>query len=109
MVPSEEGGLEALPVIEPSGSDVEMSVDFSIQCVFMVDWGLFVLAARWSVAFPFLFASPASVVGAFRPCGPALSLRVVASPWIFLFLLSAMFVQRCVPLGQTTCFLLSFV
>ena len=67
-----EGGLEALPVIEPSGSDVEISVDFSTQCGFMVHWGLFVLAARWSAAFPFLFASPA-VVAAFRPCGPALS------------------------------------
>ena len=57
-----EGGLEALPVIEPSGSDVEISVDSSTQCRFMVDWGLFVLAARWSAAFPFLFASPESVV-----------------------------------------------
>ena len=68
-----EGGLEALPVNETSGSDGEMSVDPSAQCGFMVDWGLFVLAARWSAAFPFLFASPASVVAAFRPCGPALS------------------------------------
>ena len=68
-----EGGLEALPVIEPSGSDVEISVDPSTQCGFMVDLGLFVLAARWFAAFPFLFASPASVVAAFRPCGPALS------------------------------------
>ena len=39
----------------------------------MVDWGLFVLAARWSAAFPFVFALPASVVAAFRPCGPAFS------------------------------------
>ena len=62
LEPSMEGGLEALPVIEPSGSDVEISVDSSTQCRFMVDWGLFVLAARWSAAFPFLFASPASVV-----------------------------------------------
>ena len=60
------GGFEALPVIQPSGSDVEISVDPSTQCGFMVDWGLFVLAARWSAAFPFLFASPASVTAAFR-------------------------------------------
>ena len=60
-------------MIESSGSDGEMSVDPSAQCGFMVDWGLFVLAARWSAAFPFLFASPASVVAAFRPCGLALS------------------------------------
>ena len=40
-----EGGLEALPVIEPSGSDVEISVDPSTQCGFMVDLGLFVLSA----------------------------------------------------------------
>ena len=73
MVLSAEGGLETLPVIEPSGSDVEMSVDFSTQCGFMVDWGLFVLAARWSAAFPFPCASLASVVAAFRPCGLALS------------------------------------
>ena len=39
----------------------------------MVDLGLFVLAARPSAAFPFLFASPASCVAAFRPCGLALS------------------------------------
>ena len=68
-----EGGLEALPVIEPSGSDVEISVDFSTQCGFMVDLGLSVLAARWFAAVPFPHASPASVVAAFRPCGPALS------------------------------------
>ena len=65
-----EGGLEALPVIEPSGSDDEMSVDFSIQYGFIVDWGLFVLAACWSAAFP--SASLAFVVAASRSCGPAL-------------------------------------
>ena len=37
LEPSMEGGLEALPVIEPCGSDVEISVDFSTQCGFMVD------------------------------------------------------------------------
>ena len=68
-----EGGLEALPVNETSGSDGEISVDPSAQCGFMVDWCLLVLAARWSAAFPFLFASPVSVVAAFCPCGPALS------------------------------------
>ena len=68
MVPSTEGGLEALPVKETSESDTEMSVDFSIQFGFMVDWGLFVLAARWSAAFP--TASPAFVVAALRSCGP---------------------------------------
>ena len=36
LEPSMEGGLEALPVIEPSGSDVEISVDPSTQCGFMV-------------------------------------------------------------------------
>ena len=77
-------------MIEPSGSHVEMSGDFSIQCGFMVDWGLFVLVARWSAAFPFPCASPASVVAAFRPCGLASLSRVVASSWIFL-LFSAMF------------------
>ena len=80
-----EGGLEALPVIEPSGSDVEISVDFSTQCGFMVDWGLFVLAARWSAAFPFLFASPASVVAAFRPCGPAFSPESWRHPGYFSY------------------------
>ena len=65
-----EGDVEALPVNETSVSDIEMSVDFSIQCGFMVDWGLFVLAARWSAAF--LSASPAFVVA--PPC-------VVALPW----------------------------
>ena len=80
-----EGGLEALPVIEPSGSDVEISVDPSTQCGFMVDLGLFVLAARWFAAFPFLFASPASVVAAFRPCGPALSPESWRHPGYFSY------------------------
>ena len=44
-----------------------------LNVVSWFDLGLFVLAARWFAAFPFLFASPASVVAAFRPCGPALS------------------------------------
>ena len=72
-------------MIEPSGSDVEISVDSSTQCGFMVDWGLFVLAARWSAAFPFLFASPASVVAAFRPCGPALSPESWRHPGYFSY------------------------
>ena len=80
-----EGGLEALPVNETSGSDGEMSVDPSAQCGFMVDWGLFVLAARWSAAFPFLFASPASVVAAFCPCGPALSPESWRHPGYFSY------------------------
>ena len=46
---------------------------FPTQCGFMVDFGLSVLAARWFAAVPFPRASPASVVPAFRPCGPALS------------------------------------
>ena len=41
------------------------------------------LAARWSVAFPFLFSSPASVVAAFRPCGPALSPELWRHPGYF--------------------------
>ena len=57
-------------MIEPSGSDDEMSVDFSIQYGFMVDWGLFVLAARWFAAFP--SATPAFVVAASGSCGLAL-------------------------------------
>ena len=80
-----ESGLDALPVIEPSGSDVEIPVDPSAQCGFMVDWDLFVLAARWSAAFPFLFASPASVVAAFRPCGPALSPESWRHPGYFSY------------------------
>ena len=80
-----KGGLEALPVIEPSGSDVEISVDPSTQCGFMVDWGLFVLVARWSAAFPFLFASLASVVAAFRPCGAALSPESLRHPGYFSY------------------------
>ena len=70
--------VEALPLNEISVSDIEMSVDFSIQCGFMVDWGLFVLGARWFAACP--SASPAFVVAASRSCGPAL-LCVVALPW----------------------------
>ena len=70
-----EGGLDALPVIEPSGSCVEISVDFSTQCGFMVDLGLSVLAARWFAAVPFPRASLAPVVAAFRPYGLALSLE----------------------------------
>ena len=75
---------------ETSGSDGEMSVDPSAQCGFMVDWGLFVLAARWSAAFPFLFASPASVVASVSSLWSCPLSRVVASPWIFLLLFSAM-------------------
>ena len=51
----------------------------------MVDLGLFVLAARPSAAFPFLFASPASVVAAFRPCGPALSPESWRHPGYFSY------------------------
>ena len=65
-----EGDVGALPVNETSVSDIEMSVDFSIQCGFMVDRGLFVLAARWFAAFP--SASLALVVAASLSCGPAL-------------------------------------
>ena len=65
-----EGDVEALPMNESSVSDIEMTVDLSIHYGFMVDWGLFLLAARWSAAF--LSASPASVVAASRSCGSAL-------------------------------------
>ena len=34
LEPSMEGGVEALPVIEPSGSDIEMTVDLSTQSGF---------------------------------------------------------------------------
>ena len=76
-----EGGLEALPVNETSGSDGEKSVDPSAQCGFMVDWGLFVLAARWFAAF--LSASPASVVAASRSCGSALLVSWLCSGTCF--------------------------
>ena len=65
-----EGDVEALPVNESSVSDIEMTVDLSIHYGFMVDWGLFLLAARWSAAFP--SASLASVVAASSSCGSAL-------------------------------------
>ena len=80
---SMEGGLGALPVIEPSGSDVEISVDPSTQCGFMVDLGLSVLVARWFAAVPFPRASLASVVAAFGPCGPAFSLESWRHPGYF--------------------------
>ena len=73
-----KGDVEALLVNESSVSDIEMTVDFSIHYGFMVDWGLFLLAARWSAAF--LSASPASVVAASRSCGSAPPC-VVALPW----------------------------
>ena len=63
-----DGDVEALPVNGTPVSHIEMSVDLSIQCGFMVDWGLFVLA-RWFAAFP--SASPA-FVAASHSCGPAL-------------------------------------
>ena len=47
LEPSMEGDVEALPMNESSVSDIEMTVDFSIHYGFMVDWGLFLLAARW--------------------------------------------------------------
>ena len=65
-----ECDVEALPENETSASDFEKTVDFSIHYGFMVDWGLFLLAARWSAAF--LSASPAFVVAASRSCGSAL-------------------------------------
>ena len=69
-----EGDLEALPVNESSVSDIEMTVDLSNHHGFMVDWGLFLLAARWSAAFP--PASPASIPLLWF-CPPC----VVALPW----------------------------
>ena len=54
-----EGDVEALPLNQISVSNIEMWVDFSIECGFMVDWGLFVLGARWFAACP--SASPAFV------------------------------------------------
>ena len=57
-----EGDVEALPVNESSVSDIEMTVDLSIHYGFMVDWSLFLLAARWSAAF----------LSASRSCGSAL-------------------------------------
>ena len=63
-------GDVALPVNETSVSDIGMSVDFSIHYGFIVDWSIFVLAARWSAAF--LSASPTLVVPASRSCGSAL-------------------------------------
>ena len=65
-----EGDVEALPMNESSVSDIGMTVDLSIQYGFMVGWGLFLLAARWSAAF--LSASPASVDAASRSRGSAL-------------------------------------
>ena len=74
-----EGDAEALPVNETSVSDIEMSVDFTIHYGFMVHWGLFVLAARWSAAFLSWFAFLVSwhaPCSCFQPC-----LCVVALPW----------------------------
>ena len=67
----------SLPVNETSGCDVEMTVEFSMHCVFLVDWGLFVPAACLSAA---LFSGPlAFVVATFLSLS-----KVVASPWILL-------------------------
>ena len=76
-----EGDVEALPMNESSVSDIEMTVDLSIPCGLMVDWGLFLLAARWSAAF--LSASPASVVAASRSCGSAFLCRCFALEPVF--------------------------
>ena len=56
LEPSMEGDVEALPVNESSVSENEMTVDLSIHYGFMVDWGLFVLDARWSAAVSLCFA-----------------------------------------------------
>ena len=56
---------------ETSGSDVEMTVGYSIQYGILVDWGRFATAARLSAALSSV--SPACVVAAFLPCGPVLS------------------------------------
>ena len=67
MEPLTEGDLEALPVNELAGSDIETSVK-------MVSW-FFVTAARMFAALSSV--SFAFVVAAFLPCGPASS----PEPW----------------------------
>ena len=71
MEPCTEGDLEALPVNETSGSDVENTISYSIQYGFLADRGLFVPAACMIAAHSSVLH--AFVVDAFLPCGPALS------------------------------------
>ena len=105
-----EGDVGALPMNESSVSDIEMTVDLSIHYGFMVDWGLFLLAARLSAAF--LSASLASVVAASCSCGSALLVLEPVFSHVFGLFVNGLMLQTLrvcgAPLGhwqqrQCTC------